>query len=153
MRFSSKFMMFLWFWRLLFFLMDPAVPGRRTEQRVALKFLVKSGQTPIECWHALTRVFGTETMCKTQVRHWHKKFREGQEVVKDDPHPGRARSQRTPEKIQLVRDLLADDAHLSVRELADRCEMSTFSMHQILRKDLQLTRKCAKFVPRILTEE
>ncbi len=91
-------------------------------------------------------------MCKTQVQFWHKRFKSGQEDVKDSVHPGRKRTQRTPEKIQLVKDFIEIDPKLSIRDLADRCEMSTFVVNKILKIDLQMTRKCAKFVPKILTE-
>ncbi len=46
----------------------------RLEQRSVLKFLCKSGETPIACWLKLSDVFGAETMSKGRVRVWHRRF-------------------------------------------------------------------------------
>lgn len=58
------------------------------EQRSVLKFLCKSGDPPITCWRKLVNVFGADTMSKGRVRVWHRRFREGEENIKDKPKPG-----------------------------------------------------------------
>ncbi len=64
----------------------------RVEQRTVLKFLCKSGKTPIECWRQMREVFGDRTMSKGRVRVWHKQFSQGEERVKDRPKSGRPKS-------------------------------------------------------------
>lgn len=66
MKFLVKLTAFALFWRFFLFFVNPP-DTRRGEQCVALKFLAKSGQTPIECWRTLKKVWGDETMCCTQV--------------------------------------------------------------------------------------
>ncbi len=148
MKFLGVFPLFC---RLLLFLVNPSEP-RRGEQRVSLKFLVKSGNSPIECWRALWRVFGDETMSQTQVQVWHKRFREGLENVKDKQRSGRPRSKRTTENIERVRQMVDEDGRMSLNDLVDRTGLSKFVVLRILKDDLKMTKRAAKFVPRILTE-
>ncbi len=135
----------------LLFFINPVV-SKHVEQRVTLKFLVKSGKTPIECWRSLHDVWASETMSKTQVRFWHKRFREGDDQVTDAPHPGRPKSQRTPQNITWISTLVEDDARLGVRSLSAMTGISTHTIRLILKKDLQMRRRCAKFVPKQLEE-
>ncbi len=107
---------------LLLLLANPEIKGKRAEQRITLKFLVKSGLSPIECWRKLKEVWKDATMCKTQVRSWHKRFKSGEEVVNDLPKSGRPRTKRTPENIAMVRDLLTDNPRQSLRDLCDQTD-------------------------------
>lgn len=125
----------------------------RTEQRVTLKFLAKSGKSPIQCWHAMEAVYGQETMSKTQVCVWWKRFKGGDGSVKNKPKSGQPRSARTAANIQKIQDLVRDDGRRSVRSLSCETGLCRQTVWQILKKDLKLRRLCAKFVPRLLTDE
>ncbi len=60
---------------LLLFFINPKVDlDVKGEQRVTLKFLVKSGKSPIQAWRQLHEVWGDRTLSKTQTRFWHKRF-------------------------------------------------------------------------------
>ncbi len=83
-----------------------AAMEQRQEQRTVLKFLVKSGATPMQCWRKLHDVFQAETFTPKTVRVWHKKFTNGEERTKELKKPGCPRSVRTPENIQKVRAAL-----------------------------------------------
>ncbi len=91
-------------------------------------------------------------MGKTQVRFWHKRFREGEMNTADKPRCGRPRSQRTAENIDKVQQLIQDDPRMPLKELAVLCDMSTHAVRCILKKDLKMKRHCAKFIPKVLTE-
>jgi len=45
--------------------------------RIIIKFLVKENVGPTEIWTRLYSQYGELTLSKTQVKVWHKKFREG----------------------------------------------------------------------------
>ncbi len=124
---------------------------KRGEQHVSLKFLVKSGETPIQCWHSLRRVWGDEMMSKTQVRVWHKRFLAGQEEVKDAPRSGRPRTRRTASNVRLIQGLIQENGHLSLTDLSDRTGISRSTIRTILKKDLHMTRRAVKFVPHELS--
>ncbi len=135
---------------LLFLVNASASP--RVEQWSTLKFLVKSGHSPIECWRSLHEVWKDETMSQTQVRVWHKRFRNGSEVTGDKPRPGRPRSQRTEQNKEIILGLIESNPCRSLSELSDATGISTHVVWKILREDLGFKKKCAKFIPRDLTE-
>ena len=54
------------------------------EQRINLKFLVRLGKTPTETLQLLQEVYGDDTMSRTCLFEWHRRFKEGREEVEDD---------------------------------------------------------------------
>ncbi len=77
----------------------------REEQCVIIKFLVAEGATPIQIWGRLVTVYGEESLGKTQVRMWCKRFKDGDghEPVSDLPRSGRPRTaiiKRTIDRVQ-----------------------------------------------------
>ncbi len=92
---------------------------------------------------------------KTQVRHWHKLFKLGglDASANDAKKSGWPRSACTDENIDLIRQLVDEDCCKTVRELVVQSGLTQGTVHRILKKELKLTRICAKFVPRLLTEQ
>jgi len=71
------------------------------EQRINLKFLVRLGKTPTKAPKLLQKVYGDDTMSRTCLIEWHRKFKEGKEEVKDDHRIGRPSTSRTEEKFSV----------------------------------------------------
>ena len=67
----------------------------------------------------------------------------------DDKHEGRP-SFRTSNE---VRDVIDGDRQLTVGEVADKCVISRTTVHEILVQELHMNRICARWVPRMLSEE
>ncbi|GFV74243.1 HTH_48 domain-containing protein [Trichonephila clavipes] len=80
-------------------------------------------------------------------------FKEGRQSVNSDPRSGRPSTSRSEDKIALVKAVVRSDRRLTVREIAQECHISAGSCDEILRKDLNMHRVSAKFVPRLLTED
>ena len=76
------------------------------EQRANPKFLAKLGKTPSESFAMLQQVDGEETMSPTHAFEWHKRFKEGQEEVDDDPRSGRPSTSRTADNIERVNQMV-----------------------------------------------
>ena len=112
----------------------------RVEQRSVIKFLVKQGATPIQCWRQLQAVYGNRSLGKTQTRAWHKMFKQGDldTAVKDKPRSGRGQSGRSPVNIQAIQAQVEQDRCQSVREIAAETGISCSTVQRILRKDLRL---------------
>jgi len=55
--------------------------------------------------------------------------------------------------IAKVRTVVRSNRRLTVREIADDCGISVGSCDAILTDDLHMKRVCAKFVPRLLTDD
>ncbi len=129
---------------------------KHLDQRQNLKFLVAEGHTPIQCWHKLLRVYSEEeTMSKPTVRRWHKRFLEGDghTPVTDLERSGRPRTQTTPEKVEAVQCLIMTNGRKTCATTAAETQMSRATAHKILKKELKMSRKVAKFVPKLLNED
>ena len=92
-------------------------------------------------------------MGRTQVFDWFRRFKEGRTSVESDPRSGRPSTSRNEEMIAKVRKIFRNNRRLTVREIADDCGISLGSCNAILTDDLRMKRVCAKFVPRLLTDE
>ncbi len=138
----------LGFWlALLLFLANVEKIQEQNEQRVTLKYLVKCGFTPINCWQYLRAIWRDKTVCKTQVRMWHKRFLTGHYETKDNKRTGRPRTKVVPENIQMISDLLAEEGKLSLREICSRTGLKMGVVTRIVKKELKLRRRAPSSSP------
>lgn len=125
----------------------------KIEQRINIKFLVKLKKSPTECFLMLTEVFGDNALSRARVFEWHKRFTEGREEVEDDERPGRPVSSRTEGNVQKISDIVRKDRRLSIRIIADMVNINKETVRQTLHDELNMTKVCAKMVPKNLTQE
>ena len=120
--------------------------------RINLKFLVRLGKTPTEALKLLQEVYGDDTMSRTRLIEWHRRFKEGREQVEDDHKSGRPSTSRTDENVERVRQKVQSDRRLTVRMIAVELDMNNERVWRIITKDLEMRKICAKMVPRLLNE-
>jgi histone-lysine N-methyltransferase SETMAR len=125
----------------------------KIEQRINLKFLVKLNKTATESFRMLTEVYGEECMSRARVFEWHKRFCEGREDVEDDDRSGRPCTSKTDENVQKVEEIVRNDRRLSIRMIAEMVHIDKETVRQILHDNLNMTKVCAKVVPRLLTPD
>ncbi|GBN03926.1 hypothetical protein AVEN_137997-1 [Araneus ventricosus] len=85
-----------------------------------------------------------EKCCLTpcvQVRRIECASGDGKEDVKDEPRSGRPPTSTTPDNIERVRRMLADDRRLSLRMIADKLKISLESVSNIIHEHLQKRKK------------
>ena len=70
-------------------------------------------------------------------------FAKQEPSAEDKPRSGRSRTSITNENIDSVRNLLAEDRHLTVDEIAETLSISHGSAHSILRDSLNMTHLCS----------
>jgi len=58
------------------------------EQCVNLKFCVKLGKSVTETYNLLKKVYGNDSLSRTQVFEWFKRFKEGREEIGNNQRPG-----------------------------------------------------------------
>lgn len=126
---------------------------RSLEQRYAIKFCVRLGKNATETFQMLQEAFKDDYISRSQSGRWHKAFKEGREEIADEPRSGRPTMTRTDENVNRVREVLRSDRRLSIQQIANTLNMSTFAVHGIVTKDLQMHKVCAKLVPKVLTED
>ena len=74
-----------------------------------IKFCYKLGKTVTETHEMLVQVYGTEAVSRKCVYDWFKRFHDGKETTEDEPRSGRPSTSRTPDMIEHVRQMLAQD--------------------------------------------
>ena len=107
--------------------------------------------TPTDTWKFLNQKEGVHNCSRTLVFDWHKRFREGQTEITDSARSGRpGNDQRS---IQDVKDVIAKDRRKSIDDIADTVGLCHGTVHKIVTKDLNMNKVCARWVPRLLTDE
>jgi hypothetical protein len=82
---------------------------RLLQQRINIKFCAKFGKSASETLQTLTEAYSADTMKKSSVFEWHKRFKEGQKDVKDDERTKLPKTHRTDENVEKVRKLVHSD--------------------------------------------
>jgi transposase len=123
------------------------------EQRACIKFCVKNGKTSAETLQKLRTTFSDDCLSQAVVYQWVKRFKEGRESLKDDPHPGRPSTARNEQKVAQVREKIRADRRLTIKEIAEEVNISFGSCQAILTEDLAMRCVATKFVPRLLSDD
>ena len=101
----------------------------------------------------IQKAFVDKIMGITQIKEWYRRFKNGRTSVDSDPRSGRPSLTTTPENIERVRLAIEGDRRLTVRELENDLGIPKTNVWEILNKILEMTRVCAKFIPKLLTTE
>jgi len=78
---------------------------RNLEQRCAIKFCAKLGETATETYEKVLKVYGSDALSRIQVLRWHADFKKGSVSVKDEARSGRPIQLRTDANAHRVRAL------------------------------------------------
>ena len=108
------------------------------EQRVVMKFLVNKGIKPPDIYRRLQAQYGDETLSRSKIFEWCKRFKDGRTSVRDDP--GCCGSQPTaviPVNIQHVECLILDNQRITCREIAQETNLSVGMVNTIFHEYLR----------------
>jgi len=125
----------------------------KIEQRIIVKFLVKSGKTNNEIRQMLSAVYGEGTLSRSTLFEWIGRFREGREDVLDDERRGRPRTARQPAVVAKIESKMNEDRRRTIREVAGSVGVSRESVRRILHDELGMNKVSPHLVPRVLTLE
>ena len=92
-------------------------------------------------------------MSQTQCFEWYSPFKTGRTSMDEDPRSGQPSTSTDDVHIDAVRDLILQNRHLTIREIAEDVGISFGSCQAILTEKLNMHRVAAKFVPCVLTED
>ena len=112
---------------------------QKFEQRCAIKFCVKLGESAAVTYEKLQRAYEES---RAQVFRWHKSFLEGREQVEDEPHVGRPSTSKMDDNVERVRSLVRSDHRLTLRMISSELNLNRFTIHQILTQDLDMRKVC-----------
>lgn len=129
----------------------PLVATAKCEIRAVIRFLNAKKVAPIEIHRQLTEVYGEKCMSVQHVRKWCREFTGGRTDIHDEERSGRPSV--SDETIEKVEGILLEDRRITIRELALRVpEVSCSTIDKILSEILGYRKVCARWVPRMLTE-
>ena len=94
-------------------------------------------------------------MSKQNVYKRYKEFKEGRTDYRGQrgQHESSRGSpkERTEGNIAKIRELIKEDARLTLEALSYESGIGIGTVNRIIKEDLDLTKKCARWVPRLLT--
>jgi hypothetical protein len=109
---------------------------KNLEQQINIMFCVKIGKSASETLALLTVAYSEYAIMKLSVFKWHRRFKEGQEDVQDDPKSWQPKTQRTSANVDRIRTLVCSNQRLGVRVIAEELNMNRKTRRQIVKKDL-----------------
>jgi len=101
----------------------------------------------------IQQAFGDQSLSCAQVFQWHAWFKTDRTSVDDDEHTGRPRSCTTPETVTRVQELVPQDRHRTIHDIAEEVGIGDGTCQQVLTEELGMHHVTVKFVPRILTAD
>lgn len=111
----------------------------RLEIRSVIKFCQQLGETPTNTYKKIITAKGKDSVSRTLVFDWHRRFKNGEESIEDRDGRGRKRK-ITSTSVTAIADALRRDRRLTVRALADEFDISVGSIHSILINELKMTK-------------
>ena len=110
-----------------------------TEAATASIFCQKLGDSPVETILKIQTAFGDDAMGVIQIKEFYNRFKDGRISVDNEPRSGRPSTSRNDQVITKVDAVVMRDRRMTIREIAEEVDISTFSTHSILTEDLAIT--------------
>ncbi len=122
------------------------------KQRVNIFFCVKLGWAFGEIKHALQICYPMTILCDRSIHKWINEFRNGRVNIVDKDRAFKKKTGHSPRNIRRVENFVAADRRVTLKEISIKSGLATSTIQRILRKDLHLSKRCATFVPAVLTD-
>ena len=118
-----------------------------------IRFLITKNVKPAEIHRQLCDVYGEHAVSSSMVRRWVRLFNEGRGNVHDD-----ARSGRSPvvneDLVRAVEEKFRENRPFTIASLSLHLpQISRSLLHEIVSDKLKCRKLCARWVPKMLTEE
>jgi len=123
----------------------------RMKQRCVIEFLHVEKIAPSDIHRRLLNVYGDQTVDVSTVRQWVACFSSGDSDVQDKPRSGRPCTSVTPRNEERHDQLLRAKRRIT-RELCTELNIG-FNALKTMVATLEYRKVCARWVPRMLTQE
>ena len=87
------------------------------------------------------------------VFNWIQEFNKGRQSIRDQEHPGRPAEVSTEAIMQHVEQIIRNDQHVSIDDVARAVSRSCRTAYNIMHEQLKVRKVCARSVPRQLIVE
>ncbi|XP_029639573.1 protein GVQW3-like [Octopus sinensis] len=132
--------------------MLPIDATAKCEVRTVIRFSNANGIKPIEIHRQLTEVYGMSCMDIKNCRKWRRQFAAGCTEIHDEERSGQPSiSEKTVAKVEQI---LCENRRISLDDLRILVPgVSRSTIHRVVCEKLQYRKVCARWVPRMLTED
>lgn len=113
--------------------------------------LARTSKTSKEIKAIMDESYGPQGLSISQVRRIMAKVRNGEDPK--DSRGGSQKTARTPSNIKAVETLVDKDRRITVVELVEVTGLSNGTVERILKFDLGLSKRCTRWVPRLLSDD
>ena len=127
--------------------------GDKVSQRLIVFAFADEGMSVNTIHQRLVSRFGDDACCRATVANWVRKRKDGETSVHDKPRSGRPATAVNDSSAILIEELVSENGHITIDELANAAEISRGSVFQILHEHLGLSKLVSRWVPRLITAE
>lgn len=125
----------------------------KCEVRAVIRYLNAKGMSAVEIHCEIVSVYGENIMSRQHVTKWVRNFTFGRTEIHDEARSGRP-SIVTDDMVQKIEENLLSDRRITIDDLHELCpEISRTVVHEIVSDRLKYRKLCARWVPKMLTEE
>jgi transposase len=124
-----------------------------TEQRYAIKFMQKEGETFTNAYTRLRAVYGEQCMSRSRVYDWFKRFKDGRTSTDNNSRSGRPATAVCDENIGRVNELIRGDRRITVKDIMATLSIGANAANEIIHDHLGFSKVWARWVPRQLTPD
>ena len=125
----------------------------KIKYRAVIEFLSLEGTGPKEIHDRLRNVYGDMSPSYATVKRWAVETKCGRRSLGDEPRSGRPATAVTEENVAALETMIKEDRRITVQEMAHALGISVGSVETILHDHLNMNKVCARWVPRMLTEQ
>ncbi|GFV36632.1 HTH_48 domain-containing protein [Trichonephila clavipes] len=123
------------------------------EIRSVIRFLTAKNVSAAEIHRQISDVYGPNAMSSSKVRKWLRAFKGGRENVNDEPRFGRP-SVITDDLVNVVDEKICKGRQFTISTSAlEFPNVGRTTLHKVVSEKLKFRKLCARWVPRLLTEE
>lgn len=101
----------------------------------------------------LQRAYGESTLSKTRAYEWFKAFKSGGDVMEDLPRSGRPSTSATEGNIAKVKEIVTENPHSTLKEIAAELSITHESIRTILTNHLGMKHVAARLVPNFFLQK
>ena len=125
---------------------------KNIEHRIRLKFCITKGISCVESLKMLQKAYDESTLSKTRAYEWYSAFKSSRDEVEDLPRSSRPSTSSTEVNVAKVKEMVTENRHLSLREIAADLSVSHESIRTILNDCLGMKRVAARLVPKTISQ-
>ena len=121
--------------------------------RSVIKYLHLKGKSPLEIFQEMKNTYRDNGPTVFVVQYWVRKFKFGFPGVRDEVRSGRPVEAITEKNVSKVKALVLEDRRITIKELIFQTKLSRGTIGRILHDHLNMSKVCARWIPRLLTDE